>query len=654
MSMTDAEQTKAAQIAAAADKFIQGKEGIRQKLEKYGVQCSTGTPFVLYPGKVEALGQMSELSPTEALVTVNLNPEGATYWLPENDEDKAVLLNGAKLSLILHTGTTDLSYLVEVYALEGAACSFRLPGVTAPCSATVSARFGATAAGCVPVDLTVTPAQATTITMTTYKKRGIFRAFGRAQIFTGGANDALTSFPIVQTIEDGVATYAFGHYNASNQWVSTCGVKVDLGYWDETDMVAGVRTVDGDTSEGAVSLKNFLKAFSDIRVTTLKLGEGDGANDIYVELPAAYTKREKKTLTVETWDGGGAVASTQELTYIIHWIADEAYDSTWHLHTAFQRDVFNPTSGEYETPIDLDKILIQRYASASDGYSRPDGSIEAAGSQATWWTLYRAKNALKCTYTDKEGNTTEFAANGDERRFEGTGYKQISYIQLCAYLWLGANVQSKLQGICTATNRTSTYNGDSDVLLQNCGLFAGFCTTSGATKNYNPNDRTIVFMGFEDALWSSTGWIAGDVTAGYVTDENLQAIVELYYCRDPKYVMPSVGNKTTLLANGYTVIPANYLGGSNKRQIAETGMSVRDLFFPTNDATEENITVAATDNIWQTTAPTTASIKYQMVALGNYRNYGSYLGAFSLGAFNGLGNSAGAHWRSRSTCCLVA
>lgn len=38
-----------------------------------------------------------------------------------------------------------------------------------------------------------------------------------------------------------------------------------------------------------------------------------------------------------------------------------------------------------------------------------------------------------------------------------------------------------------------------------------------------------------------------------------------------------------------------------------------------------------------------------MVALGNNRNNGSNLGAFNLNANNGLGNSNGNNWRSRST-----
>ena len=38
-----------------------------------------------------------------------------------------------------------------------------------------------------------------------------------------------------------------------------------------------------------------------------------------------------------------------------------------------------------------------------------------------------------------------------------------------------------------------------------------------------------------------------------------------------------------------------------------------------------------------------------MVALGNNRNNGSSLGAFNLNANNGLGNSNGNNWRSRST-----
>lgn len=655
MSMTEQEQTKAAQIAAATDKFISAKNGIKEKLNQYGVPVSDSVPFVDYPGKVDVLGKRSIPTPTTTIVTVNFNPADSTYWLPESEEDRQALLNGAVLLLSVRMGSGgDKSYSVPITDLEHSVYAFRVEGIEGTHTVRVTAHFGTTDAICVPVSITVSGGLETTTTMTSIKKRGIFRAFGRAQLFTGESNDALTSYPIVMTITDGVPSYAFGHFDSAGKFVSTCGVKVQLGYWDEVLETAGVRTVDGDVSENAVPLENFLNAFGGIRLTTLKVGTGTPVDDVYVELPKAYTKREVIPLSVDTLNSSGAVASTATNNYVIHWLADEGYDATWHVHTAFQRDVFNTTTGEYDTPIDLDKILIQRYASAASGYSQSDGSIEVAGSQATWWNTYKNKNSLPVKYTDVAGVEHTFAANADERRFHGTGYKQISYIQLCAYLWLGVNVQGTLQGICTnSSGRTSTYNGDSDVLIQNCGLFAGFCTTSGSTKNYNPNNRTIVFMGFEDALWSSTGWIAGDVIAGYVTDENLNSFVELYYCRDPKKVTPGTGNKTTLLANGYTIIPANYLGGVNRRQIAMDGVSVRDLFFPVNDASNENLTVATTDAIWQTTAQATQGIKYQMVALGSNRGIGGSLGAFTLYANSGLGASVGSGWRSRSTCELV-
>lgn len=43
-----------------------------------------------------------------------------------------------------------------------------------------------------------------------------------------------------------------------------------------------------------------------------------------------------------------------------------------------------------------------------------------------------------------------------------------------------------------------------------------------------------------------------------------------------------------------------------------------------------------------------------MVALGNNRNNGSNLGAFAVNANNGLGNSNGNNWRSRSTTATSA
>ena len=675
MSMTDAEQTKAAQIAAAADKFIQGKDGIRQKLNAYGVDTAPSVPFSAYPGRVEDLGLRTLPSPEELIVTVHLNPLGTDFYMPTDSAAREALLDGAIMRLVVGGTKT---YTAPVLRLEDAVVSFRIPAPASSVECRAALFLGNDTVRAMTKTITARAGGDTDAIMLTYEASRIQRAFGRAQIFTGSSVDAATSFPIVAEFYNGEESLKFGHYDHNGNWVNTTGVKVRLGYWNETTGEHGYRVIDAqsDTSESAVPLDEFLGAFSNLRVAEMTVGN---TQDVFIELPKAYTKREKRTLQVQHWDEYGAVSSTDEITYIIHWLADErpllpseTPDTSWHLHTAFQRDIFNETSGEYETPVDLEKIYIQRYPSNSSGYSRSDGTTEVGNNQAGWRNAYRNKNALITTL-----DGVSYPANADARRHEICGYKQICYIQLCAYLWFGVNVQSYLQGICTATNRTSSYNGDSDVLLggarapEGTGFgyfFAGIATQTGegseAVVNYNPNNRTIVFMGFEDALWSSTGWIAGDIVAISKRDANNVLTGNYLFVRDPAYSEPAAtktidGVSVSLtrewrLAHGYILLPCDYYNAGMNRQMAATNISERDLFVNTKDYTEENINVKGVDNFWQGNAPASAGESFYMVALGTYRYNGSHLGAFSLTAASGLGYSYGIYWRSRSTCCLVA
>ena len=94
---------------------------------------------------------------------------------------------------------------------------------------------------------------------------------------------------------------------------------------------------------------------------------------------------------------------------------------------------------------------------------------------------------------------------------------------------------------------------------------------------------------------------------------------------------------------------------NNNRMADMKDPILRDLFFPTAAKTDANITAVNCDNHWTNSVPAVGSAdkNFKMVAIGDNRNYGAGLGAFSLDAYNVLGVSIGDFWRGRACLQLV-
>ena len=700
MALTPEEQSKAAKIAAAADKFIIAKNGIRANLNTFGVACGDDVPFADYPGKVADLGRKTIPSSNEAVVTVYLNPSGADYWLPESQAEREALLAEAK-AILKVDGIQD-AYKTTLTRLEGEELTFRftLPGSA---RALLTFSFGTAQALVAKQTVHVKGGTTATVTCTTYENAVAKRyAFGRAQIWNGQNNNPNNTWTILREYEqDGTYTDRIGYYDDTDSsnpvFVSQTGIKLVLKNGGDTaeDPVSEVVI---ENPEGT-PLENKFKCLRDIRIVTITCGVAQK----FVRFPKCYTKREKATITIEH-RANGVHTYDETKTVIINWIADDML-AGFHLHGAFIRSVRG------EADVELDQIFIGRYK-VNSSYNTVSGGDVFGTTRANYCTNIKAKNGTQLTYVDEYGISHTYAANADVRRWAMIGYREQSLLTLYALMWFGVDTQNGihgsdgLRGICTAAapDPGQQKSGATDHLVAK-GIMIG------GNSNNDPRKPTI-FLGIENPFSSQEGTMMADVTslAFRAGEGNTVPVNELLICLDRNDYNPGSGEKDTLLTSGYHELQVEYPSetplewdsatayekgnlvtyktrqfravaantnkppvtssnaidtanwqplavylADNTRQANLTAPIERDLYFPTQAKMDENITVASVDAHWANSVPAVGATteNWKMVALGYRRDVGSYLGVFSLHASYALGGSGSAAWRSRASLQLV-
>ena len=700
MALTPEDQSKAAKIVAAADKFILAKNGIKANLNAFGVACGDDVPFADYPGKVADLGRKTIPSSNEAVVTVYLNPSGADYWLPVSQAEREALLAGAK-AILKVDGIQD-AYEADLTKLEGEELTFRftLPGSA---SALLTFSFGTAQALVAKQTVHVKGGTTATVTCTTYENAVTKRyAFGRAQIWNGQANNPNDTWTILREYEqDGTYIDRIGYYDDTDSsapvFVSLTGIKLALKNGGDTaeDPVSEVVIENPD----GTPLENKFKCLRDIRIATITCGVAQK----FVRFPKCYTKREKATITIEH-RANGVHTYDETKTVIINWIADDMLDG-FHLHGAFIRSVRG------EADMELDQIFIGRYK-VNSSYNTVSGGDVFGTTRANYCTNIKAKNGTQLTYVDEYGISHTYAANADVRRWAMIGYREQSLLTLYAMMWFGVDTQNGihgsdgLRGICTAASPDpgQQKSGATDHLVAK-GIMIG------GNSNNDPRKPTI-FLGIENPFSSQEGTMMADVTslAFRAGEGNTVPVNELLICLDRNDYNPGSGEKDTLLTSGYHELQVEYPSetplewdsatayekgnlvtyktrqfravaantnkppvtssnaidtanwqplavylADNTRQANLTAPIERDLYFPTQAKMDENITVASVDNHWANGVPAVGATteNWKIVALGFNRSRGSSLGAFTLFAYHALGYSDGSYWRSRASLQLV-
>ena len=700
MALTPEDQSKAAKIVAAADKFILAKNGIKANLNAFGVACGDDVPFADYPGKVADLGRKTIPSSNEAVVTVYLNPSGADYWLPVSQAEREALLAGAK-AILKVDGIQD-AYEADLTKLEGEELTFRftLPGSA---RALLTFSFGTAQALVAKQTVHVKGGTTATVTCTTYENAVTKRyAFGRAQIWNGQANNPNDTWTILREYEqDGTYIDRIGYYDDTDSsapvFVSLTGIKLALKNGGDTaeDPVSEVVIENPD----GTPLENKFKCLRDIRIATITCGVAQK----FVRFPKCYTKREKATITIEH-RANGVHTYDETKTVIINWIADDMLDG-FHLHGAFIRSVRG------EADMELDQIFIGRYK-VNSSYNTVSGGDVFGTTRANYCMNIKAKNGTQLTYVDEYGISHTYAANADVRRWAMIGYREQSLLTLYAMMWFGVDTQNGihgsdgLRGICTSASPDpgQQKSGATDHLVAK-GIMIG------GNSNNDPRKPTI-FLGIENPFSSQEGTMMADVTslAFRAGEGNTVPVNELLICLDRNDYNPGSGEKDTLLTSGYHELQVEYPSetplewdsatayekgnlvtyktrqfravaantnkppvtssnaidtanwqplavylADNTRQANLTAPIERDLYFPTQAKMDENITVASVDKHWANGVPAVGATteNWKMVALGFDRSSGSSVGAFALRADVALGNSNGGYWRSRASLQLV-
>ena len=660
-------------------------------------------------------------------VTVRVNPSGSSYELPDSDADKTTLLNGAQI--VFEPLGSEQSYVASVERLENFQATFTVYVSAAAriSPSPVKLRLGKSASvpyAAAGASVVLTPGGDLTVDITTHIITGTVVEIGRVQFFDPSAADAGESAIITRiTTGSGTVDHFGGYASDGVTWIDKSMTKVSVWNCADASATPTERVISDGGSENAIDIMQRLATLRNIK-KVIATYTGDSASiqdNVFIRFDPVYTKTEYTELQVPTYAADGTtVASTTTRACIIKWLCDTQADAEYHLHPLFERYETQPDNSIAVTP--LAHGYIARYPIQSVNLtvggvatpmacSRSDGSREVGNSRQGFLNL--CKNVNKATVTISADGESDIvvAANSDGRFASMCNLCDIDFLSLMAFMFFGSNVQASLRGICTNAV-SSTSNGATDYLRAK-GIWNG-----GA--NTDSNQKSIVFLGVEDATWSSTGWMHPDwinLWKRVITTDANGAVAsnttvhEFLFCQDRAKYNPCgssanynnvTATEAELKLNGYRVVsftPSASGGDGYKRRLGyDPSPVMRDAFLPTANAADHNINMGGADYMWSGSAPSTigtfsatasyaigAYVVYDskvykcivvhqaaawdathfelqanktgddsivlrnwyMVARGNYRDYGGYLGIAFVSAGGALSGSSGSNWRSR-------
>lgn len=647
-------------------------------------------------------------------VTVNLNPAGGDYEVPTDPTELADILDGAQIVLeeqgvatpYRHnlTALEGVSWAQTLYVTDASLYAFSrvscILGKSATCAyAVVSTNFKLTVNGDVTINLYTKRVSASADEVFEIARIQPYSSTSSGTITIGSATyaDDGRSFIGVRITGGNGTRWRTGGYafNSSTQWIDESLVKVPIYDVESAGATPVERLIsDGGDAENALDIMQSLACLKNIRMADVTLTHGATSitGNKFVVFDQVWVKTTRENVPMHTFDANGNITGTVYVDCICKWFCDVQADADYHLsplHVQYRRNGDNSIT---EVPLDIG--LVARYYSNTqnvtiDGMAtaimttRADNSREVGASRSSF--LARARNNNKMSVSvaiDGEESPRTFVANADARLFSMAGLAEDSFIGMFAYLFFGANVQASLPGINTGAVG-STSNGATDYILA-AGVWNG-------AKNTASNQNSIVFLGIEDANWSSTGCMLPDITAISAriveTDESAEILTnttESYFIyaldrldylpgdSNANYNLttndPATGQQITspawFLGHGYrrADFPKNTASGAMRRIGWDDSQLIRDALIFTTRTSDENINMAGCDYCWGVgypsapgTLPASATVElyhWLMVARGNNRGNGSNLGIASLAAHNALSHSGGAYWRSRPSLQL--
>jgi len=652
-------------------------------------------------------------------VTIRLNADGTDYELPASETERAKLLEGAKLvfeqqgidtPLVASlTSLTNAVWRQTLYVTDASTYSLNV-------ASGVLGRSDQCGYGIAAVSARLQTGGNVTIDLTTHSVTGEVVEVARVQPYTTAASPSGASFLATRITTSGGTVWHTGGYAYDNSWVDQSFTKVVIHDCPANGEPQARVVSDGGTAENSIDLMQRLECLRSIKLVSADFAYGNTTitSNMFVRFKPVYVKTVRERVPIHTFDENGVRVATVPTDCIVKFFCDQKLDADYHLLPLFERYETQEDNSVVTTPLPYGYIArypIQTQNVSIDGTSyaiarsKSDASREVGATRANFLAYCKNVNRMNVTiHADGESDVV-VSANSDPRFASMCSIADIDFISNFAYLFFGANVQATMPGICTSAVSSSS-NGATDYIVRQ-GIWTGAANTA-STQN------SCVFLGVEDATWSSTGWMHPDwinLWKRIVTTDATGAIAQntttnvFLFCQDRLLYNPcnsstNYNNTTTteeyLLANGYryvTFLPS--AGSNNKYRLGyDESVVMRDAFLPAADNTQENISMGASDYMWQGSAPATianfsASTAYSigsyvlydgvvykaldsvaagawnsaqwqlqsnqtitlrnwyMVARGTYRNSGSYLGIASVHAYSALSASTGGNWRAR-------
>ena len=692
-----------------------------------------------------------------ATVTVRVNPTGSEYELPAGETERAELLYGAKIVLreqgvgapyeAVITSLENFSVTFQLFVTDSAQALYSTAGGVLGKSATTAYAINTSA-------FRLKNGDALTIDLVTSAATGTVVEMCRVQPWSDNpANDsnpyrkAGVSF-LGTRITNGSGTHLhLGHYaNDGHTWVDESLTKVVTWQCPDANTEPIEVIVGGDDGVDRtnwVNLEDRLAAVGQSKLVTLTCRGATADHDPIplVRFPKLYTKREKVVMNLPIDDGAGGLAENP-VPCMVTWYCDTQADAGYRLMDAFLQPVRQTDDSiaeiekqyTYITPYpvsNVQNLAVTQEDGTTSTFScarvrSGEGREYVPGNRGVSLERVKPLNWTTMTISADGEDDVVIQPDYDSRTITPMGSRHIGFLQQLAYLHFGVNVQGAASstdtaknifpGICT-TAVAATTNGATDY-IRTLGKRTGAANPKAIT---NP----ILFCNIEDGLWSSTGLYNENITFVHrrtiMTDENGAVTsnalsAQFLYCEDAADVKPlsdtaainntdSVPEVTAnfadsfegqlMLLHHYKQMPAAVTTTTALYRAQDADMpGIRDLCYPTDDPTEENINMGACDTFWKYSAPnyitafsasttyaagryvinnnilyrftaahaagawtgedvevaanaTIVQRKYALVALGGGRSGGSSLGSFSLSATNNLAASGGHTWRLR-------
>ena len=654
-------------IAEQISSIIQNRDSLKTIIASKGVEVPSAALLEDLPLIANTIKYIP--SAQECLITFVINATGTDFQIPTDQGEMANLLNGAYIEV--KADNYSEPFKVDVTSIEENTMLCMTVSIPNGTQGLVRGYLGDNSTPYIfnTQYISIQPGSSITVGLTTAKQMGEQVFYDRIQIYGDSSGN---SYLRKRVVSDGKMYTYFGGFGEDNGWIDksqmsmtvySCTSKVEVsGDVSSTvlDQATPTKIYDGGGG-GATDFGEILRDEFNLHKVTLRMMADTPLDNDFMQINPVYVKNSIEAVDFDTFGSDGNIISTSPQKCCVISITSKPYTG-YHLHKAFTRavrtdDGITVTEGDKAFfavyPIRSTQIKYTDETSSTVtvnvGTSRPDGSREVGMQRNDFNILCKRLNDIPCKIIDGEDEI--YIPLNDPRVFSASTYAEVGLQQLLQYMIFGINPPQYIAGI-TTSSVAATSNGATKFMTDAGILF-------GSINDVTDNKNSCVILGVEDGLHSSTGTMVMDVTFVIENQYDSELSANNYsgyfiYAEDRNDYQPGSNDISNLLANGYRKLEFPVNNATNRRIGMDRQYGSQDLFLPTSDQNQENITYAALDSFWRGGNPAAGAngMNFFLVALGGYRGHGSSLGLFACAADSGLAHADGAAWRSRLSISL--